>query len=202
MSNTSTGGFLLPAPQPPPLASVPANLTFIQFIQTVLVGISGFPGTLVRPSWQVAPPKQPDIGTDWIAFGLGSAQPDFNAFVGYDSDNNPILIRNELIPIQIQVYGPHAYDNIGLLRDGFQLTQNLASLKAANVGFAYDTTATHSPDLINERWTDRWVTEFYIRRQIQRTYPILNFISMAGIIYTQTAVNDDFELPFSSVNAG
>ncbi len=188
-NSTASGGFLTPHPQPPTLVTAPPGLTFVQFIQSLLVGLSGFPGTLVRPEWQQEPPKQPDIDVNWLAFGLGSATPDNNAYVGFDENDNPLLQRNELIPINVSVYGPQAYDNIGLIRDGFQLTQNLTSLRAAKVGFAYDTPAVHIPELFNERWYDRWRTEFFVRRQIQRTYPVLDFLSANGTIYGEGATS-------------
>lgn len=200
-NNSSTGGFLLPHPQPPALETAPPNLTFLQFIQSVLVGISGFPGNLVRPEWQVEPPKQPDLTVNWLAFGLGSATPDNNAYVSIevvDDVDVPQLQRNELIPIAVSVYGPKAYDNIGMIRDGFQLTQNLASLRRANVGFAYDTPAQHVPDFFNDRWYDRWRMEIFVRRQIQRAYPLLTFASASGTIYTQTAANENYQLPWAS----
>lgn len=200
-NNTATGGFLLPHPQPPTLDTTPAGLTFIQFIQQLLVALSGFDGKLVRPQWQQQPPKAPDVDVNWLAFGLGSATPDNNAYVAIEKDSDtdvPTVQRNELIPVIVSVYGPAAYDNIGLIRDGFQLTQNLSSLRQANVGFGYDTPAQHIPDFFNERWFDRWRCEFFLRRQIQRTYPLLSFLSATGTVYTQTATNENYELPFNS----
>ncbi len=198
-NTTATGGFLLPHPQPPLLGTIqPLSLTFVEFIQSLLVGLSAFPGPLVRPEWQKEPPKQPDIDTNWLAFGLGDATPDHNAYTSIDAAGNPILQRNELIPISVSVYGPKSYDNIGLIRDGFQLTQNLTTLRQANVGFAYDTPAKHIPDFFNERWYDRWRAEFFVRRQIQRTYPLLTFLSASGTINTETAANDNFTLPWAA----
>lgn len=197
-NTTATGGFLQPAPQPPALVTVPPGLTFVQFIQTVLVGLSGFDGKLVRPQWQQEPPKQPDINIDWLAFGLGDATPDNNAYISVDRDNNPTLQRNELIPIIISVYGPAAYDNITKIRDGFQLTQNLQSLRNANVGFAYDTPAQHLPDFFNERWFDRWRMEIFVRRQINRVYPILAFASASGTIYADNGTETPIVLPFAA----
>lgn len=205
MNDTASGGFLKPHPQPPTLVTSPPGLTFIQFIQQLLVALSGFDGTLVRPEWQQEPPKAPDINVNWLAFGLGSATPDNNAYVAIEKNGNvdtPTVQRNELIPIIVSVYGPDAYDNIGLIRDGFQLTQNLTTMRQANVGFGYDTPAQHIPDFYNERWFDRWRCEFFVRRQIQRSYPLLSFLSANGIIYTQTATNENYELPFDSANGG
>lgn len=199
-NNSSTGGFLKPNPQPPALDTTPAGLTFVQFIQQVLVGMSGFPGNLVRPQWQKEPPKQPDIDTDWLAFGLGDVTADNNAYVAIDSDgsNNPGLQRNELVPITISVYGPKAYDNVTLIRDGFQLTQNLVSLRQAKVGFAYDNPARHLPDFFNERWYERWIMEIYLRRQVQRVYPILTFLSASGTIYAETGNQQTTQLPWAA----
>lgn len=197
-NDTSTGGILKPNPQPPTLDTTPGGLTFVQFIQQVLTGLSGFDGKLVRPEWQQKPPKEPDIDVNWLAFGLGEATPDNNAYTGFDENGNPLLQRNELIPVIVSVYGPNAYDNIGLIRDGFQLTQNIASLRQAQVGFAYDTTAQHVPDFFNERWYERWRTEFYLRRQINRTYPILTFLSASGTIYAEKGTDQTFQVPFTA----
>lgn len=198
MNNSKTGGILQPHPQPPTLVAAQPGLTFVQFIQGLLVGLSAFPGDLVRPEWQQQPPKQPPVDVNWLAFGLGSATPDNNAYVATDQDGVTTMQRNELIPIAVSVYGPKAYDNIALIRDGFQLTQNLASLRAAHVGFAYDTPAQHVPDFFNEIWYDRWRAEFYVRRLIQRVYPIVSFVSANGTIYSQTAENDNVSLPWAA----
>lgn len=183
VNNSSTGGPLYPNPQPPTLVTTPPGLTLTQFLQRTIAGISGFPGPLVRPNWQPQPPNEPDLPVNWIAFGIMNMTPDANAYVGFDQNENPFLQRNELLEIDISVYGPLSYDNMALIRDGFQLTQNLAQLKAANMGFAYDQAAMHVPDLVNGRWIDRWRSSIFLRRQIQREYPILNFVSVSGTTY-------------------
>ncbi len=194
MSNSSaTGGILRPHPQPPTLVTRPAGLTLIQFLQTLLVGLSAFPGTLVRPSWQVSPPKEPDLAVNWLAFGITDIMPDANAYTGPSVDGVSTLARQELIRVTLSVYGPDAMDNITLIRDGFQIPQNMTSLLLANMGFAYDTPAKHLPDFVNERWIDRYVTEIFLRRVVQRTYPILDFASASGITYSQTASDAAFQ---------
>lgn len=199
---TATGGILIPVPKVPALDTTPAGLTFVQFIQQLLVALSTFEGSLVRPEWQKEPAKRPDIDTNWLAFGFGSAAADFNAYVTAgdraEAPAGPSLQRNELVQINVSVYGPQAYDNIGLIRDGFQLTQNLTSLRQANIGFAWDNPATHVPDFFNERWYDRWRMEIYVRRSIERVYPLLTFASASGTIYTQTATEENFELPYAA----
>lgn len=193
MNNSSTGGPLYPNPVVPVLESSPVGLSLVDFIQRVLVGISGFDGTLVRPDWQPEQPKEPDISINWLAFGIRSVAPDANAYEGFESDGvTPYLQRNELLQVSLSVYGPQAYENMGLIRDSFQLTQNLASLKKANMGFAYDDVAQHVPDLVGQRWFNRYLQNIFLRRQIVRTYPILDFISASGVIHTSTAQDQNF----------
>lgn len=198
MNNSSTGGIIQPHPQPPTLITNPPGLNLVQFIQTLFTGLSAFPGNLVRPDWQTEMPKQPDINVNWLAFGIGSVTPDANAYTGFDPNGVTYLQRNELLELTISVYGPQAYDNVTLIRDGLQIPQNMAALRAANMGFAYDSPARHIPDLVNERWIDRYVMEIFLRRQIQRFYPIVSFLSASGIVFTQTAENADFQQPFAS----
>jgi hypothetical protein len=174
MSNSSTGGYL--SPDKP-------TLNFEQFIQTVIVGISGIQGQLVRKKWQPNPPKQPDANTNWIAFGIASESVDNNAFVGMDGAGVTTLQRQEYFELQCSVYGPAAYDTATILRDGFQIQQNLAALKASKMGFIGDVNLTHSPDLVNEVWIDRYEMTIKMVRLIQRTYSILPLIGAKGKIF-------------------
>lgn len=198
MNNSSTGGILQPHPQPPPIDAVPAGLTLVQFLQILLVGMSALPATMVRPDWQPEPPKQPDLPINWLAFGVGSVTPDANAYQAVES-GVVTLARQETLRIVISVYGPAAQENITLIRDGFQIPQNNASLKRANMGYVDISDARHIPDLVNERWIDRYVCELTLHRCIQREYPILDFTSATGTVYTQTAADRNFQL---SWNAG
>lgn len=187
-NSSATGGYLQPFPTPS--TPLPGLLTLNQFIQMVLVGISSLPGPLVRPAWQPKPPKQPDIETNWLAFGIKEVEPDGadNAYVGYDNSSPPIPItqRQQIMEVELSVYGPAALENTELIRDGFQLTQNLEGLKSANMGYAYSGKAVHMPDLINERWFNRMVMSIFLRRQVQRNYPILTILSANGTIYFNT----------------
>lgn len=186
--NTSaTGGIMLPHPQTPTLVTAPPNLTLTQFIQTLLVGLSNLPAPLVRPDWQVEPPKNPDLPVNWIAFGIVGNEPDANAYQSIDENEVVTLQRQETLEIQISVYGPEALDNISLVRDGLQIPQNSAALRRANMGYVNIEKAHHIPDLINERWVDRWVTKIFLHRYIQRIYPIVTFLSASGITYSNVA---------------
>lgn len=193
-NNSQSGGYL----QPKTTNSLPGQLTITQFIQTVLVGVSGFPGPLVRPNWQVAPPKQPDLETNWLSFGIILSKPDTYPYVGTDSDGNNIMIRQQGLEITCSIVGPLALENASLIQDGFQITQNLDALKAANMGFTNTSEARHIPDLVNERFINRVEMSIFLVRQIQRSYPVLNLISANGATEANTPGSGLFNVPFSA----
>ena len=99
------------------------NLTLTQFIQTVLTGLSGLPGILCRPKWQVAPPQMPDITVNWLAFGIASSGADFNAYIAMNAENQTVFQRQEQLEVQVSIYGPAALEFVELIRDGFQIPQ-------------------------------------------------------------------------------
>lgn len=177
-NNSSTGGYLLPAPQSP----YPGDLTFKQFLQQVFVGLSNLPGDLVRPAWQPDAPEQPSLHTNWMAIGVTSVEPDANAFSGFNAENVSVLQRHENLEIKCSFYGPECEEISSMVRDGFQITQNLEGLRSANMGFTSTGKAMHVPDFVNERWIDRFEMLVYLKREIIRTYPILNFISVRGTL--------------------
>lgn len=193
MNNSSTGGVITPHPQFPPVLATLPNLTLTQFVQTLLVALSELPGPLVRPEFQEAPPKQPDIQTTWVAFHIGDITPDANAYSGLDQNNVATVQRQELFPVRVKVTGPKAAETITLIRDGFQVPQNQAQLVSAGMGFAYDSPAVRAPDLVNERWINRYVSDFFLRRYVVRAYPILSLTSANGIIYSSTAAQADYQ---------
>ena len=170
--------------QPTFTEPLPKKLTLTQFIQTILTGVSALDGTLVRPSWQPNPPNQPDGNTDWMAFGIATSTPDFNAFIGTALNGVTSMQRHEVLEISCSVYGPNAIEIASLIRDGFQIPQNLDALKLANMGYREISPARHVPDLVNERFIDRMMFSVFIKREIQRTYPIVSILSAKGTIHT------------------
>jgi len=173
-------GYLSPTTSTP----LPGSLTFTQFIQSVIVGISGYTGTLVRPKWQQNPPKQPDITTNWIAFGITVGKPDVNAFVNMDSAGNSIFQRQQDVDIDVSFYGPDAQDNVMKFLDGFQIQQNLEAMRAAKMGYRGFQDPVQGADLVHERWVPIWNVTLTLTRQVDRTYPILSFVSAVGSMHT------------------
>lgn len=177
-NNSASGGYLSPSTTNP----LPSGQTFQQFLQTVFVGISGLPDVNVRPRWQKNPPKEPDVDTDWLAFGVTDVDSDTFSYNYRDNAGVNVTQRQEELPLQVALYGPNALDNATLLRDGFQIPQNLEALRAAKMGFGYSSRVSHVPDLVNELWRDRYEITIYLRRQVMRSYPILTFVSASGSI--------------------
>ncbi len=171
-----------PYVQPFPLAKFPQGLNFRQFLQTVMVGVSGLPGDLVRPQWQPEPPPNPDISVNWMAMGITTVAPNYNAYVGLNSDGQVITDRHEDIEVALSIYGPDNLETYGILQDGFQLPQNRILLTQVNMGFTEMTAGLHVPDLVNQRWIDRIQCSVFFRREILRTYPLLWFVSSSGTI--------------------
>jgi len=186
-------GYLTPTSSDP----LPGSLSLEDFIQSVIVGISGYNGTLVRPKWQTNPPKQPGITTNWIAFAIANIIGDSNAYTGLTPGNVDILQRNESLEIQVAFYGPNAQENVSAFRDGFQIQQNLEALRLANMGFTGTTSAIRGPDIVNERWVDRYELTLILNRMVQRVYPVLSFASVLGSIHTVIA-NVDIDQSFEA----
>jgi hypothetical protein len=196
-NNSSTGGYLVPAGTAP----LPGSLTLEQFIQTVLVGISGLTSTLVRPKFQSAPPKNPDVTVDWISFAINIAKADTYAFVSAPQDDGTTYLnRQEKLEVQCSFSGPNGLSNYSIVRDGFQIPQNLEALLSANMSFQEMTEAIRGPDLINERWVTRFESTIILVRQVVRTYPILSFTSASGVVHTVLG-QTNYDLPWQAPEA-
>lgn len=176
---------------------IPHGLNLTQFIQTVLVGVSGIDGTLVRPEWQSAPPKAPDVFVDWIAFGIKNLVPDANGYLDVNEDEETVSQRHEELEIDCSLYGPNGITLAELIRDGFQIPQNRWGLQSANMDFTSVGAATNVPDLYNERWVGRVKMSVFLRREVRRVYPILTLVSASGKIHSVVG-NEEYLLDWAT----
>jgi len=176
---------MMPYLQPVTSSAPPRGLSLVQFLQTVVVGVSGLDGTLVRPLWQRKPPKNPDVDVNWIGMGIDAMTPEGPfGYLGVNSDDETISQRHELLEVSLHIYGPDAIDIVDLIRDGFQVPNNLEALRSVNMGFVESGLIRHLPDLVNEQWIDRALMSLFFRREIQRVYPIATLMSASGVIHT------------------
>lgn len=172
MNTSATGGYLAPAATPAPLE----DDAFTDFLQAILVGISGLPGNRVFPRWQPQPPNLPAKSIDWAALGITNFRPQTFAVELHTEDGDEIQ-RHEEIDILTSFYGPHAWGFASQFRDGLQVSQNRYALQAAGMGLVDTGELINAPQLLKELWTQRVDMRWTIRRAIQRKYPVLSLLS-------------------------
>jgi hypothetical protein len=185
-ANTSaTGGYLVPA-SPAPAPAPITGQTLRRFLSQVFVGITGLPGAAVRPRWQPEPPNQPDLLSDWMAFGITSRTADWMPAIEHQNTvtGDPpvwtgadLLIRNEEFTVLCSFYGPDAESYAELLREGINVPQNREALFLAGMAHIETQDITTLPSLVKERWLYRVDMPIRFRRQIRQLYPILNLLT-------------------------
>lgn len=152
-------------------------------LQAMVVGITGLAQGLVRPRWQPTLPKQPEPGVDWCSIGVVGSQADTYPVIEHlfgDDITAPAgdrLIRHETLEVLVSFFGPHAKANLGVLRDGLGVMQNLESVRAAGLHFVAMDDARAAPDLINQQWIRRWDSAITLRRMVARVYGINNILA-------------------------
>lgn len=182
MTNTSaTGGYILPVDQ-----AIPGGLSLEDFLVTVVVGITGIDGTLVRPRWQIEPPKEPAQTIDWAAVGVKNIASKGFAYIGPPSDSGSTMQQHEFAELVCSFYGPNSVTNATHFRDGLQISQNRDQLFLAGMGIRDISGITRVPELVNNLWNDRNDITVTIAYEVNRVYPILYFVEALGSIITDT----------------
>ncbi|NTG86203.1 hypothetical protein G6L15_08595 [Agrobacterium rhizogenes] len=183
MTDSSTGGYLVPTSQPPA-----TDDALDDQIQEAVVGITGLDATLVRPRWQPTPAKQPPAATNWCAIGVTSMDADTYAWVGHHADSQGYdeMQRHVTFDVLASFYGPSGQSYAGLLRDGLQIAQNREALYLQGISFVEASKIIAAPALINEQWVRKYDLTVTLRTQITRTYAVLNLLSASGSIITET----------------
>ena len=179
-ANTSaSGGYLAPSSTAPLYDG-----SFDQFLQAVIVGITGLTGPLVRPRWQETPPVQPARSTDWCAFGVYEIEAGDNADIRHisTSDGSSQLVRMEKVKILVSMYGPDAMALGARFRDGLWISQNREVMILAGVTLHDVGVLISAPELVNDKWLNRADLEIHLSRSVGRVYPILNLLSAEGTI--------------------
>lgn len=174
-NDSTTPGYLQPTATSPPLEDADLDAVF----QQMIVGLTGLPGNLVRPRWQPTVPKQPEASTNWCAVGVTNFEPDANPVMTHNpaGDGSDTFQRHEILTVLASFYGPSASANASLARDGIYVSQNNAMLGTYSMGLVNVGPKRAAPELVNQQWIRRYDFEMRVRRQIVRTYNVLNILS-------------------------
>lgn len=192
--NTSaSGGYLTP------VGTAPLEGEALwDFIQTVIVGITGLDGKMVRPRWQPEPPNIPLAGDAWCAFSILDRPSDtFPQVVHVTNATYPDgadqLQRQEELNVLASFYdlgsGGLADQYAAQLRDGLVISQNREALQAQGFDFGYSGQPEPVPSLVQVRWLYRVDLAMTFRRQINRTYQVLDLKALQGTLKGETQRN-------------
>lgn len=190
MPDSSTGGYLVPAAPTPPVEDAALDAIF----QAMIVGLTGLPGNMVRPRWQPVVPIQPPPSTNWCAIGVTNIDPDANPVMMHNGagQGSDTMLRHEVITVAASFYGPNAMQYAAQARDGLYVSQNHAMLTANNMGLVRADKIVPAPELVNQQWVRRFDFDITIRRQVVRTYNVLNVLSAQGTVDSEPRT-----IPFS-----
>lgn len=185
MPNTSaSGGYLSPLVVSPPTEDIDLDAQF----QAAVAGITGLEGQYVRPRWQSSLPKQPAAGVNWCAIGVSVVTPDDSPYIshigaGEGADN---YVRHEQIELACTFYGVNSQRYAATLRDGIAMPTNMSYLHLVGLYFIECSPVISAPELFNQQWIKRYDMTISFRRQVKRTYGVLNILSADPIL-----VSDD-----------
>lgn len=173
-------------PITPPLE----DAALVDFFGTIVAGITGLDANSVFPAWQQDMPNLPAVGTTWAAIRVTERQGDpYAAEIHNPGVTDPAgfqgsdtILRQEVLTLECSFYGPAADGMAALFRDGLSVAQNREAMRAANFGFMSVGQIQAIPSLVKEKWLYRAVLTATFRRQIERTYPVLDLKSAAGTV--------------------
>jgi hypothetical protein len=85
--------------------------------------------------------------------------------------------EHEELEVLVSFYGPHAKRNLGVLRGGLRIEQNLYAVKASGLSLINMDRGHRAPEFINQQWNNRWDSLLFFRRMVARTYAVNNIVS-------------------------
>ncbi len=190
MTDSSTGGYLVPEPTTPPTYGDALE----NFLRGVVMGVTGGDLAHCFPRWQEEPPNLPARAANWAALGVTVDRADIYPVVQHDAggDGADLLIRHERLEVLTSFYGPAAQDFAAMWRDGLSVAQNREALQGAGMGLVAVDEIHAVPALIKGKWIKGFDVMVQINREVRRLYPVLNLLSAAGEIRT-AVVNVEFD---------
>jgi hypothetical protein len=180
-NDSSTGGFLAPSSTNNDLN----DAALYDFLQSVIVGVTGIAGNLVRPRFQPEPPNVPDLGITWAAVGPSQRNRDsYSAII--QKATGAIVVRNRTLGIIASFYGPQAETYGELLANGLEIPQNRDALKLNGFNLVSGVSGPIiAPAILKGQWYYRADYTFSVRQQQQYTYPILTVESAQATLELQ-----------------
>lgn len=182
--DSSTGGYLQPGVLSPPLEDAGLEAIF----QVAITGITGLAGNLIRPMWQPNPPKMPEPSVTWAAMGITAITPDAGPYIEHQAAGNgsDAYQRHEDIELFCTFYGPQGQAYAAALRDGLAIPQNNEALGLQGVAWVECGPIRSAPELFNQQWIRRYDLTIRFRRQVKRTYQVLNILSSSDVMVSDT----------------
>jgi hypothetical protein len=182
-NDSTTGGILLPTDVTAPAYDAELDAVF----QQLVTGLTGLPGSLVRPRWQATQPKQPEASQNWVAIGATSIESDgWGAVIAHNDSGsgNDSVTRWEILTVLVSAYGPAAMRYASQIRDGLFLPQNAEFLRANDMGMIDSDQIRTLPNLVNQVYRHRYDIQFRLRRKATRTYAIRNLAAVEIDLHT------------------
>lgn len=176
MSDSSTGGYI---PQQSGPIEGPA---LHRFLNSVIAGVTGIKGDLVRPAYQLNPPPMPENSVNWVAFHIDLCMVDYSASDAGIRNGVYTVKQHEDLEIACSFYGPDCMDYAKRMVSGLELPQNREAMLKASVGLVGFSSVKHVPELINERFYNRADVTMSLKRECLRTYPVLPLNGVVGLL--------------------
>jgi hypothetical protein len=106
---------------------------------------------------------------------------------GNGQDN---FYQHETLNVLASFYGPNSASYAKLARNGLYIAQNREALMSAGFDVLDAKRITAAPELVNQQWVRRYDLTLRLRRQVVRSYPVLNLLSADGSVETDSVTTD------------
>lgn len=188
MSNTTaTPGYLTP------LGADIDQDALENSLQEMVVGVTGLAAELVRPRWQAKPPTSPGSEETWCAIGvtdfMEAASSEQHDGAGDGANVVTTWCGLELLAT---FYGPGSLGMATRLRDGLQIDQNRAQLRAQGLALTSVGEPRNAPDLKNGQWRRRVDLPITMQWETRQEFGVLNIDAASGTIVTDTGRTTKF----------
>lgn len=182
--------------------SVPMPISgaaFNKVLHDWLMGLTGLPGNMIMPRWQIIPPNIPDSTiVDWMTFGVTRKSRQGTAFVRHHSAAPSIGLPNgfdqnvrwEEFTVLCSIYGPNHDMTETAISQGMWIMQNNESLLQNQIRPIGTDEIVLVPELIKEIWIQRWDLSISMTRQVVLNYAVEDIASAIGSIETGTGTTE------------